>query len=144
MPGDQGQGPSGQGMLCHNSRTSDSFSQNHVNLARVLHEAFEAQYIVRASVHPLQGIVRGSQRTIDQEAKSELIVKILCPLILCRRSCSQDESQHEGGGNDIPADAHVDLLDVLRVLGADHLATVDNTTLGRLWFGRGRLFHGLG
>ena len=131
-------------MLCHNPRTADGSSQDHVHSARVLHEAFEAHDTVRAAVHPLKGVVRGSQRTIDQEAKRQSIVKILCPLMLCRRSCSQDESQYDGGGNDIPADAHVDLLDVLRVLVADHLETADKATLGRLWFGRGRSFQGLG
>jgi hypothetical protein len=133
-----------QGMPCHNLRTADGFSQDHVHSARVLHDAFEAHDIVRAAVHPLKGIVRGSQRTLNQEAKRKLIVKILCPLILCRCSCSQDESQYDAGSNDIPADAHVDLLDMLRVLVADHLKTVDKTTLCGLWFGRGRLFQDLG
>jgi hypothetical protein len=37
----------------------------------MLHNAFEAKDIVRASVYPLKGCVRGSQRTIDEEAQRE-------------------------------------------------------------------------
>jgi hypothetical protein len=68
-----------QGMLCHNSRTSDGFSQDQVHPAGVLNDAFEAMDIVRAAVHPLKGIVRGSQSTIDQEAKRQSIVRMVCP-----------------------------------------------------------------
>ena len=73
-----------QGMLCHNSRTSDGFSQDQLNPAGVLNDAFEAMDIVRAAVHPLKGIVRGAQSTIDQEAKRQSIVRIVCPASACQ------------------------------------------------------------